>query len=91
MASVKNLKKDINYVLGDIIDAVYQWEAETGNINSKEGSELIDKAIATFDNLLEKVHQKDVENKKVHYKEIRNQLEKEATDLISSLNDLATS
>ena len=26
MASVKNLKKDINYVLGDIIEAVYIWE-----------------------------------------------------------------
>jgi hypothetical protein len=26
MANVKNLKKDINYVLGDIIEAVYLFE-----------------------------------------------------------------
>ena len=26
MASVKNLKKDINFVLGDIIEAVYLYE-----------------------------------------------------------------
>ena len=26
LASVKNLKKDINYVLGDIIEAVYIWK-----------------------------------------------------------------
>ena len=26
MASVRTLKKDINYVLGDIIEAVYIWE-----------------------------------------------------------------
>ena len=32
MASIRDLKKDINFVLGDIIDAVYIWEA----INPKE-------------------------------------------------------
>ena len=26
MANIRNLKKDINYVLGDIIEAVYLWE-----------------------------------------------------------------
>ena len=26
MASIKNLKKDINYVLGDIIEECYTWE-----------------------------------------------------------------
>ena len=26
MANVRDLKKDINYVLGDIIEAVYVWE-----------------------------------------------------------------
>jgi hypothetical protein len=29
MANVKNLKKDINYVLGDIIEAVYLSEIST--------------------------------------------------------------
>ena len=28
MANVKNLKKDINYVLGDIIEAVYLFEID---------------------------------------------------------------
>jgi len=25
MANIRNLKKDINYVFGDIIEAVYSW------------------------------------------------------------------
>ena len=29
MASVKNLKKEINYVLGDIVNIVYIWEMST--------------------------------------------------------------
>ena len=32
MANIRDLKKDINFVLGDIIDAVYLWEA----LNPKE-------------------------------------------------------
>jgi hypothetical protein len=28
MANKRDLKKDINYVLGDIIEAVYVWETD---------------------------------------------------------------
>ncbi|WP_394975706.1 hypothetical protein [uncultured Croceitalea sp.] len=88
MASVRDLKKDINFVLGDIIEAVYQWEASTGNKDSKKGSELIDGAINAFDELMDKVHSKDVDNVKEHYKSVRVDLEKKATDLIEKLNKL---
>ena len=37
MASIRDLKKDINYVLGDIIDAVYF----TGKMQTEEGKALI--------------------------------------------------
>ena len=37
MASIRNLKKDINYVLGDIIDAVYF----TGKMQTEEGKALV--------------------------------------------------
>jgi hypothetical protein len=89
MASVRDLKKDINFVLGDIIEAVYQWEATTENKDSKKGSELIDGAIKAFDELMDKVHAKDVENAKKHYKSVRVDLEKKATDLIEKLNKLS--
>ncbi|GMN11646.1 hypothetical protein MTsPCn9_28290 [Croceitalea sp. MTPC9] len=88
MASVRDLKKDINFVLGDIIEAVYQWEVSTENKNSEKGSKLIDSAIAAFDELMDKVHAKDVENTKAHYKSIRVNLEKKATGLIEKLNKL---
>lgn len=65
MASIRDLKKDINYVLGDIIEAVYLAEAANDKENSKEGSAIIDGAIATFDDLITKVNKKDVENRKV--------------------------
>ena len=88
MASIKNLKKDINFVLGDIIEAVYLWEASTNNKNSKDGSTIIDSAIAVFDDLIAKVNKRDVENRKVHLKSVRVALENDATSLIEELNKL---
>lgn len=89
MASIKELKKDINNVLGDIIEGVYVVEAANGKNNSKEGAEIIDEAIQTFDELVVKVNKRGVENKKAYFNEVRNDLEVRATKLVDKLNKLA--
>lgn len=89
MASIRDLKKDVNFVLGDIIEAVYIWEAGSNNKDSEEGSVLIDRAIAVFDELMDKIHQKEVDSSKAHFKDIRSQLEEKATELVEELNKLA--
>ncbi len=88
MASIRNLKKDINYVLGDIIEAVYFWEAANNKQNSKEGSSIIDEAIKVFDDLIEKVNKRDVDNRKAHLKKVQASLEEKASGLIEKLNKL---
>ena len=45
MGSVKNLKKDINFVLGDIIEAVYIYEMTTSGKPSDKTNAIIDEAI----------------------------------------------
>jgi len=89
MASVRDLKKDINYVLGDIIEAVYLVEAANGKQDSKEGVKVIDGAIATFDDLIAKVNKRGVENKKEHYNSVKAELETKAKGLIDDLNKLS--
>ncbi len=89
MANIKDLKKDINNVLGDIIEGVYVVEETNGNRNSKEGASIIDEAIETFDELIAKVNKNDVENKKAHFKEVRKELETKATKLVDDLNKMA--
>ncbi|MGL5111811.1 MAG: hypothetical protein ACRC6O_04115 [Flavobacterium sp.] len=88
MANVKNLKKDINYVLGDIIEAVYLYELTTTGKPTEETNGLIDEAIAAFDALIVKVNQKNVENKKSHFKQINVELEQVANQLIARINEL---
>ena len=88
MANVKNLKKDINYVLGDIIEAVYLYEIATTGKPTDETNALIDEAIASFDTLITKVNAKNVENKKSHFKQINVELEQVANQLIAKINGL---
>lgn len=89
MASIKNLKKDINYVMGDIIEAVYIWESVNQKHNSKESSKIIDGAIAAFDELIAAVNKKDVEDRKSHLKGVKATLETQAKGLIDEINKLA--
>ncbi len=89
MANIKNLKKDINYVLGDIIEAVYLWEMATTGKPTTQSNGLIDEAIATFDSLIVRVNEKNVENKKSHFNAIGKDLETAANQLVAKINDLA--
>lgn len=89
MASIRDLKKDINNVLGDIIEAVFLLEDAKDQPESKEGSAIIESAITTFDELIIKVNQRDVEDRSAHLKKVRAELEDKAKALIDKVNKLA--
>lgn len=88
MGNVRDLKKDINYVLGDIIEAVYIWEYANTDKDTKKSEAIIDEAIATFDDLIVKVNDRSVENKKAHFKAINKELEDRGKALIEKINKL---
>ncbi|MFS4417678.1 hypothetical protein [Maribacter sp. 2307ULW6-5] len=88
MSSIRDLKKDINNVLGSIIEAVYIVEAANGQKDSKEGSKIIDDAIAVFDDLIGRVNDRGVDNRKAHLKAVRNDLEAKAKGLAEQVNAL---
>ncbi|MBP9793424.1 hypothetical protein EQG63_00105 [Flavobacterium amnicola] len=88
MGSVKNLKKDINFVIGDIIEAVYLYEMTSTGKPTEETNAIIDEAIRTFDGLVAKVNAKNVENKKAHFKQINKDLEVAANQLVDKINAL---
>jgi len=88
MGNVRDLKKNINYVLGDIIEAVYIWEYANTDKDTKKSEAIIDEAIATFDDLIVKVNDRNVENKKAHFKTIHAELEDKGRALIEKINKL---
>lgn len=88
MASVKNLKKDLNNVIGEIIQNINLWELENSDKDLKKSEKLVDKCFDDFDNLINKIHQKEVKNKKIHFKTISLELTKKASKLVKSFNEL---
>ena len=88
MANIRDLKKDINYVLGDIIEAVTIWELTNPSKDNKKAESIIDEAIDIFDELILKVNDKTVENKKQHFKAINADLEEKGRKLIEKINGL---
>ena len=88
MSSIRDLKKDINNVFGDIIEAVFILEDAKENQESKAGTAIIENAITDFDELIAKVNNRDVENRGAHLKDVRADLEKRAKGLIDKVNKL---
>jgi hypothetical protein len=86
MSSIKNLKKDINYVLGDVIE--YAIDVAALKNQQKQGNIIIDEAIETFDALIVSVNTKKVQNKKAHFKAINADLEIKAKGLVEKINSL---
>tara|TARA_R110002111_G_scaffold2061_6_gene13704 strand:+ start:7044 stop:7313 length:270 start_codon:yes stop_codon:yes gene_type:complete len=88
MSNKRELKKDINYVLGDIIEAVYVWELANAEKPTKESEAIIDEAITTFDELITRVNDRSAQNKKAHFKAINSDLESKGRGLIEKINKL---
>jgi len=88
MANKRDLKKDINYVLGDIIEAVYVWEYTNTDKDTKKSEAIIDDAIDVFDDLIAKANARNIDNKKAHFKSIKNELEDKGRGLIDRINKL---
>lgn len=89
MASIKNLKKDINYVLSSVIDDCNDWQLQQNDPKKADKAEkIIDETITVFDELIDKIYAKNVENKKVHFNGIKAELETKRKALLAKIEKL---
>lgn len=88
MASKRNLKKDINYIFGELIEAVYLREI-IKKTNSQSDSELvIDEIIAAFDALIVKINTKSEVKNKAYFKAINQEFQATTIQLVDKINSL---
>ncbi|MGH1383835.1 hypothetical protein [Kordia sp.] len=88
MSNKRDLKKDLNYVFGDIIDAALIWQIANPGEDTSKSEAIIDESIKSFDELIAEANKRGVENAKAHFKGIRQSLETKATDLVTKINSL---
>ena len=87
MASIRDLKQDINYVLGDIIEAALISQAVNPE-KTAESEKIVDDSITTFDDLIARVNDKKVDSRRAHLKAVKADLETKGKGLIDRVNAL---
>lgn len=88
MASIKNLKKDVNFVFGDIIETVYVWQLSNPEKELSASEAIIDEAIVAFDEAMVQINAKNVDNKKVHFTTLKKSIEEKGMALVEKINNL---
>ena len=88
MPSIRLLKKEMNTVLSEIIEDCYVCQLNGDDKTAAKAEKIIDEAIATFDQLIVKLNQKDVENRKAHLKEVKASLNKQSAALSDKIGKL---
>lgn len=87
MASIRNLKKEINYVLGDVLDAAELSFEMLEDVTLEQLDTLSDTIFATYDELISKINDKKVENRAAHLKAIRKEFDDKAHEFVNQINE----
>ncbi|MFQ3340963.1 MAG: hypothetical protein ACI9TK_000618 [Flavobacteriaceae bacterium] len=87
-SSIKQLKKDINNDIGDLIEEIYLWELSNPTADLSISEKLIDEAILAFDNLIQKVNAVKGDNIKKQFKSIQEEKTKIITNLLKKVAKL---
>ena len=84
MATIRDLKKTINYELSGVIEECYLWQLTNGD-KADKAEKIIDAAIESFDQLIVKVNEKKVKNQKAHFQSVTKDLRKTTDSLMKKL------
>jgi hypothetical protein len=82
MSSIKQLKKDINNDIGDLIEDVYLWELSNPTADLSKSEKLIDEAILAFDDLIQQINSVKGDDVKAQFKKIQETKAKVIKDLL---------
>ncbi len=88
MASIQDLKKDVNTVLSSVIDECTIEQLSADDKKSLELEKIIDESIDVFDSIIGKINQKKVENRSKHLKAVKNELQENANRLLEKIAKL---
>lgn len=89
MASIREIKKEVNESLALFIDDCYEKRATVAKDISADTEKLVDKAITLFDELIHAInHPDDQAPASAHFKEVQNRFENGLTELYKSLSEL---
>lgn len=90
MASIQNLKKDLNYIFSDLIEECYLLQANNDEIAAK-AEVIIGKVITAFDLIIEKVNDRPDKGVKKYFQSIISELETQVVSFKIEIDELQES
>ncbi len=89
MGSIRDFKKEINYIFGEVIDEALYKKVTKPEVDDKKIEEIIDEAVQAYDDFKEKINQgRQAANKKEYYKLLNKEYEEAVNALIEKINAL---
>jgi|SaaInl6LU_22_DNA_1037377.scaffolds.fasta_scaffold77923_2 uncharacterized protein Veg len=85
MTKIKDLKKDINNTLGEVIESALILQSQNTSDKAPETEAIIDETIEVFDILIAKINDKDERSNKGHFAGIRQELEAAESKLMAKI------
>lgn len=88
MASKRQLKKELNNRFGELIDGALINQVANSEDNNSKTEELVDDIISEFDQIIEQINKRDIEDRAKHLKNVKEDIHKKAEDFVERLNKL---
>jgi hypothetical protein len=86
--TLRDIKKDIEYVLSAFVDDCYFLATCSPDISDEGLSNLLDEAVELFNDLKDKVNVKPEGNKKAYFNGLRKELLEKTDALYTKLSDV---
>ncbi len=87
--SIKEFKKEINYVYGEVIDEASFKQLIKPEIEDDKIDAIIDEAVSAYEDFTDKINAgRKAENKKAYFKELEKEYTKNVDALIEKINAL---
>ena len=88
MANKRLLKKNVNYLFGDLIDECYMWIMFNPDKESKGANDIIDETVEYYDDVMSKIGNRKIEDAKKYFGLLSREVEEKATELAGKINSL---
>jgi len=89
MPSIKDLKKDINYIFGEVIDEANFKSLVNPEVDEDKVAAIIDEAVTAYEDFYQKIHQgRKEKNKKAYFKNLDNEIETTVKNLLDKIEAL---
>ena len=86
--NLRDIKKDIEYVIGAFIDDCSLFSSVNAKADDEALGELLDEAVALYNDLKDQVNMKSVERKGAFYASIRQELVDKTDELYNKLSEV---